>query len=188
MRTILLASALLAAGLSPAAAANLPFFAAAPDGARRDGPSIWSGLSVSSELIVAGAKGYKTGVGAATRVQWAKKFDNNVIFAIRASAGNMPALWATPLGANRISGYNFVSSEAVLGYDFGRVTPWVAVGGVWARPTANNALSGLGLNAANGFFEEKGRTQGFVTYGAGVDFAVTNRFSVGVSVNGMQRQ
>ena len=127
-------------------------------------------------------------MGGATRVQWAKQFDNNLILAIRASAGNMPSLWATPLGANRISGFNYVSTEAVLGYDLGKVKPWVAVGGAWARPTTNNSFPGLGLNAANGFFEEKGRTQGFVTYGAGVDFAVTDKFSVGVSVNGMQRQ
>lgn len=187
MRTTFLAAA-LAAVSGAASAADLPFFASGPETARRDSASIWSGLSIGSEVIVAGAKGYKTGIGGATRVQWAKTFDNNVIFAIRASAGNMPSLWATPLGANRISGYNFVSTEAVVGYDFGRVKPWVAVGGAWARPTANNALSGLGLNAANGFFEEKGRTQGFVTYGAGVDFAVTNKFSVGVSVNGVQRQ
>lgn len=185
-RTLLLAASLLAA--SGARAADLPFFASAPEATRRDSASIWSGFSIGSEVIVAGAKGYKTGIGGATRIQWAKQFDNNVIVAIRASAGNMPSLWATPLGANRISGFNYVATEAVLGYDFGRVKPWVAVGGAWARPTTNNSFPGLGLNAANGFFEEKGRTQGIVTYGAGVDFAVTNKFSVGVSVNGAQRQ
>ncbi|MBL8587369.1 MAG: hypothetical protein JNK46_02470 [Methylobacteriaceae bacterium] len=183
------AGAIFAAVLAcagPAAAGELPTLARGPVPETAAPASIWQGLSVGVEGIVVGGRGMKTGFGGATTVAWSRRFENDLILGLKASAGHLPAFAWTAWPGRRLVGVNFVTTEASLAYDFGRVRPWAAVGAGFVKPTAFGGARGL--DAVNSFFDEPGRTRGVVTYGAGVDFAVSNRLTIGVGVRGMAQQ
>ena len=186
-RFALLALSLIAA---PAGAAELPTFARAP-GEEAAAASPWKGLSIGVEAIAVSGRGVKGGFGGATNVAWRRTFDNNWSLGLQASAGHLPALAFAPFrapgwGGVRPVGWNFVSTSARVGYEFGNVRPWASLGATFLKPTSFGGARGF--DAVNGFFAEPGRTQGLVTYGAGVDFAVSNKLTIGVGVYGAARQ
>lgn len=172
-----------------ARAAELPAFARGPS-AETAAASPWKGLSIGVEAIAVGGRGVRGGFGAATSVGWSRTFDNNWSLGLKASAGHLPAIAFAPIGAPgwsaRPAGWNFVSTSATVGYDFGNVRPWASVGATFLKPTQFGGARGF--DAVNGLFGEPGRTQGVLTYGAGVDFAVSNRLTIGVGVIGAARQ
>lgn len=175
---------------APAGAAELPTFARrAPAEPAAESP--WKGLSIGVEAIAVGGRGVKGGVGGATTIAWSRTFDNNWSLGLKASAGHLPALafapWRMPGWSGvKPAGWNFVSTSATVGYELGNVRPWASVGATFLKPTQFGGARGF--DAVNGFFGEPGRTQGVVTYGAGVDFAVSNKLTIGVGVVGAARQ
>lgn len=190
----MLSLVLLAA--TPALASDLPYFAGGEQtayGATPDLPALkeaqrpksdpWSGLVVGSEVFaVSGGHGTKGGFGADGFVGYYKEFDNRVVVGFQGSAGYAPGVYA--YGPR---GYDFGLAQVKVGYDMGRVMPYVTFGGGLAKPTGLMNGPGSGFDSVNDLFAAKGPTQTLTTVGAGVDYAVTDHLTVGVGVN-MVRQ
>ena len=98
---------------------------------------------------------------------------------IQASTGFVPfSIQHSPF-----KGYDYGEVSAKVGYEMGRVTPYLATGIVLARP---NGTPGAGYlspaNSANNLFNNGGSNlsaSGIV--GAGVDYALTDKLTVGVA-------
>jgi opacity protein-like surface antigen len=186
--------ALLAA--APARAADLPFFAGG-GGAPYDAPPVlqrwdapppsdpWTGLVVGSSLFgAAGAgRGSRGGFGGDAFVGYNKEFDNRVIVGVQASAGYIPGLYQ--YGPR---GYDFGLAQLQVGYDLGRLMPYVSVGAGLARPTS--ALNGAptGFAALNDLSASGQPTTSIATVGVGVNYAVTDHLVVGVGINAVQQR
>jgi opacity protein-like surface antigen len=68
-----------------------------------------------------------------------------------------------------------------LGYDFGRVTPYLYAGGGLAHATAFNSALPDASTTINGLFYGPGGVRTVTALGAGVDYHVTNNVTIGVS-------
>jgi opacity protein-like surface antigen len=176
-----LAAAVLAVG-SPAAAADLPADSPLPSLAadpETQAPN-WKGLYVGTELAVASFKGVKgASVGGDVLAGYDREFDNHVVLGVQFSTGYSP--WIFPGGAHR--GFDFAETSVKVGYDMGRLTPYVMTGVALARPT--NSIGGPpNLNdSVNGVFGGPGALQALGTAGVGLDYAVTNNLHVGVEAS-----
>ena len=53
-------------------------------------PSIWKGLYVGTDVVVAGAKGSKPFFGGDAYVGYDQHFDNNLVLGVQASTGYAP--------------------------------------------------------------------------------------------------
>lgn len=170
----------------PTFAAPLPTFARAPEAATRDAASVWKGFSAGVEAFAVSGKGIKGGLGGAANVAWRTALDERTTFQLKTSAGYMPGVWkASAWGRAGFTGSNFVFTEASLAHEIGRVRPWASVGVGYAKATRFGGFSG-GLNSINDMFGEPGKGAGFVAVGAGVDYAVTDKLTIGVAVRGVQ--
>ncbi len=139
-------------------------------------PSIWNGLYLGSGVTFAAAKGQKGAFGGDVFAGYDKTFDNNLVLGVKLDTGFAPFL----TGGGRFRGFDFALGAVKLGYDFGRVTPYVYAGGGLARATAfPSELPDAGATV-NGLFGQ-GPGFGVTTFGAGVDYHVTNNVTVGVS-------
>jgi outer membrane immunogenic protein len=175
------ALALLAILPSPAladAALTIPAQAIDPNPA----PSMWNGLYVGTGVTFAAIKGQKGAVGGDVFAGYDHEFQNNLVLGLRFDTGYAPYAWASP----RFRGFDYAMGSVKVGYDFGRITPFVYAGGGLARATAfSSALpdAGATLNGAFG----QGPGFGVTAFGAGFDYHVTNNVTVSVSaglVNG----
>jgi outer membrane immunogenic protein len=145
-------------------------------------PSLWNGLYVGSGLTFAAAKGQKGQVGGDVFVGYDKTFDNHFVLGVKFDTGYQPLM--TPSG--RFRGYDFAMTDVKIGYEFGRVTPYIYAGGGFARATAFNSGLPNADTSINGLFYGPGPAQGVTACGAGVDYHVTNNVTIGVSA-GMVR-
>ena len=138
-------------------------------------PSIWNGAYVGGGVSFAAAKGRKGAVGGDVFAGYDKTFPNNFVIGLRFDTGYAP--FVAPVG--RYRGLDFAMGEAKVGYDFGRVTPYVFAGGGIAR--ASNFASPFpdAATTMNGAFGT-GPGFGVATFGAGVDYRVTPNITVGV--------
>ena len=146
-------------------------------------PSIWNGLYVGTGVTFAAAKGQKGQFGGDVFAGYDKTFDNRLVLGVKFDTGYAPFLTSS----GKFRGFDYAMTEVKLGYDFGRVVPYVYAGGGLAHATAFN--SGLpDANATiNGLFYGPGGARAVSTFGAGVDYHVTNNVTIGVSagvVNG----
>ncbi len=123
---------------APAAAADLPTapssYPALGPGAADAAPDYWSGLSVSAGVSVWGGKGVKGGVGGETDLNYEHVFDNGIMLGVQASTGYMPYLQTSP-GFSQFTGGAFAGGSAIVGYNFGQVTPYVITGVDFVRST-----------------------------------------------------
>jgi hypothetical protein len=182
MRALRTAALLIASGgVWPLEAADLnqpalPTFAL---NAPPSEPSPWTGLYVGTEVFgVTGSKGVRGGFGGGAYVGYDREFDNNWVVGVQAGAGYSPSVfsWA-------YRGFNYADVQARIGYDMGRLMPFVTVGGVVARPNGRT-LGGLGgTNAAlNDLFSASGDLRGFGTIGAGFAYQLTPNTTVELAV------
>lgn len=190
MRRLLFLALALCSLAPPAGATDLlsplPTFARAPETAARESNAVWKGFSYGVEAIGVSGKGIKGGVGGAANVAWRTPVDERASFRLKTSAGYMPGVWkASPWGRAGATGSNFVLTEASVAYDMGRVRPWASVGLGFAKATRFGGFSG-GLNSINDMLDGPGKTARFVAVGAGVDYAVTDKLTIGVAVHGLQ--
>lgn len=199
---------LLCLAVAPSARADsLPFFVGgaspyesppqlapwdAPREAPRDAPwdearpsGRWGGLTVGTEVFGAmgAGRGGRGGFGGAAYVGYGKELDNNIVISAQGSAGYLPGL--SQFGPR---GYDFGMAEVKIGYDMGRLMPYVTLGAGIARPTS--ALNGAptGFDALNDMFVGSQAATTITTVGAGVDYAITDRLTVGVQVNAVQQR
>lgn len=182
---------------APARAADLPYFVSGPGGSIYDAPPVlqswdapapsnpWSGLTVGADMFAAvgGGHGSRGGFGGDAYVGYYKELDNRVVIGAQASAGYMPGLYQ--YGPR---GYDFGLAQVKIGYDMGRIMPYVTFGAGLAKPTS--ALNGAptGFAAINDMFVGGQPTATITTVGAGVDYAVTDHLTVGVQVNAVQQR
>lgn len=170
-----------AAGLRPALATDLgqpalPTFATV---APPSEPSPWTGLYVGTEVFgFSGGKGVRGGFGGGGYAGYDREFDNNWVIGVQGGAGYSPAVF------NRsFRGFNYADVEARVGYDMGRLMPFVTVGGVAVRPSGRT-LGGLGdtNGALNDLFNSSGDLRGFATVGAGFAYRLTPNTTVELAV------
>ena len=174
---------LLLAGLALSAPATaepmLPTFALNPP----TQGSQWSGLTMGSEMFVISRKGQKGLVGGGLNVSYLKPLENNFVLGVSGGMGHVPGSW----GGNLAKGFDYAKANVKLGYDMGRVMPYVTAGGMIAKPNFN--MNGLSPNdPVNSLFSGSGSVRGLATVGAGVDYAITNNLTVGVSVGAITRR
>ena len=182
VRTIWISLAASLMGLSCAAAAGidepaLPSFAlAAPPTA----PSPWTGLYVGSELFaVGGGKNVRGGFGGGGYIGYDREFDNNWVLGVEGSAGYTPSF----LKQSPFRGYNYAEAAVRVGYDLGRVMPFVTLGAGGLRPNGRtfDGYSGT-ANSITDLFNSDGDLRGYGTVGAGFAYKLTANTTVELAV------
>ena len=168
---------------APAAAADLPTapssYPALGPGAADAAPDYWSGLSVSAGVSVWGGKGVKGGVGGETDLNYEHVFDNGIMLGVQASTGYMPYLQTGP-GYSQFTGGAFAGGSAIVGYNFGQVTPYVITGVDFVRSTRFNTGAFNASDSINTVFSGPGAVQAIGTFGVGVNYRITSNFSMGL--------
>ena len=168
---------------APAAAADLPTapssYPALGPGAADAAPDYWSGLSVSAGVSVWGGKGVKGGVGGETDLNYEHVFDNGIMLGVQASTGYMPYLQTGP-GYSQFTGGAFAGGSAIVGYNFGQVTPYVITGVDFVRSTRFNTGAFNASDSINTVFSGPGAVQAVGTFGVGVNYRITSNFSMGL--------
>jgi outer membrane immunogenic protein len=146
---------------------------AAPD------PSLWSGLTVGSEIFAISGKGVRGGVGGGGFAGYSHEFANNVVVGVQASAGYSPSIFKH----SPVAGYDFASTNVEVGYDMGRLTSYMTVGVDLVKPSAlvHNGFTTTS-DAINDLFAGS-NPKAFTTVGAGVNYAFSNNLSMGISVS-----
>jgi opacity protein-like surface antigen len=142
-------------------------------------PSIWKGLYVGSDVFFSAGSHSKGVVGGSAFVGYERHLDNNLVLGIQASTGFVPfSIQHSPF-----KGYDYGEVSAKVGYEMGRVTPYMMTGIVLARP---NGTAGAGYlsptDSANNLFNNSGSNlaaSGII--GAGVNYALTDKLTVGVA-------
>ena len=168
---------------APAAAADLPTapssYPALGPGAADAAPDYWSGLSVSAGVSVWGGKGVKGGVGGETDLNYEHVFDNGIMLGVQASTGYMPYLQTSP-GFSQFTGGAFAGGSAIVGYNFGQVTPYVITGVDFVRSTRFSSGAFNASDSINTVFSGPGAVQAVGTLGVGVNYRITSNFSMGL--------
>lgn len=179
--------AILSVGFTPARASDavvghdlskpaLPTFALVappPD------PSPWTGLSIGTEVFaLSGGKGVRGGVGGGGYVGYDREFPNNWVIGVQGSAGYAPSLFSS----SPFRGYNYAEASTRIGYDMGRLMPFVTIGGGVARP--NGRVSGYTdpANSMSDLFNSDGDLRGYGTAGAGFAYKLTPNTTVELAV------
>jgi hypothetical protein len=181
--TVSVCAAALCLQAAAAAAADLPtapssypaLGPSSPDAA----PDYWSGLSVSAGVSVWGGKGVKGGVGGETDLNYERVFDNGIMLGVQASTGYMPYLQTGP-GYSQFTGGAFAGGSAIVGYNFGQVTPYVITGVDFVRSTRFNSGAFNASDSINTVFSGPGAVQAVGTVGLGVNYRFNSNFSMGL--------
>ncbi len=142
-------------------------------------PSIWNGLYVGSEVFAISGKGSKGGVGGGGLIGYDHAFANNVVLGIQANAGYSPGLFQQGVA----KGFDYASANVKVGYDMGRFMPFVMGGVTLARPDVFGRGFTNDYDSINGLFDSSSSVKAFGTVGAGVDYAITDKLTVGVTVS-----
>jgi hypothetical protein len=168
---------------APAAAADLPTapssYPALNPGAADAAPDYWSGLSVGAGISVSGGKGVKGGVGGETDLTYEHAFDNGIMLGVQASTGYMPYL-QTSRGFSQFTGGAFAGGSAIVGYNFGQLTPYVITGVDFVRSTRFGSSALNASDSINSVFSGPGAVQAVGTFGVGVNYRITSNFSMGL--------
>ena len=168
---------------APAAAADLPSapstYPALGAGATDVAPDYWSGLSIGAGVSVWGGKGVKGGVGGETDLSYEHVFDNGIMLGVQASTGYMPYL-QTNAGFTQFTGGAFAGGSAIVGYNFGQVTPYIITGVDFVRSTRFGGSAFNASDSINTVFSGPGAVQAVGTFGVGVNYRITSNFSMGL--------
>ncbi len=140
-------------------------------------PSIWSGFYVGTEVFgVSGTgKGSKGGFGGAAEVGYNHELDNNVVLGVNTSIGYAPSTWR----GGRYSGFDFATANVLVGYDMGRVMPYVTGGIALEKPHTGPGAGYTGTSdAVNGLFSGASDLKAAGSIGVGAEYAITNNLRV----------
>jgi len=180
IKPVFLLAAFLALGAA-ARAADLPSASPPPSlpslalDPQAPSHTIWKGLYVGSDLVVAGAKGSKPFVGGGAYVGYDRHFDNNLVLGIEASTGSAPYRFFN----GPLRGYDYAEVSAKVGYEVGRFTPYLTTGVALAKP---NSAPGYfsASDSMNNIFNGSSDLAASGVIGAGFDYALTNNTTVGL--------
>jgi outer membrane immunogenic protein len=148
-------------------------------GATSPATSPWTGLHVGTEVFAVSGKGVKGGVGGALVAGYDRELPNNFVIGIDFATGYAPSVFRN----GPYKGFDYAATTAKVGYDMGRLMPFVTTSFAIARP---NITSGGYLGAtesANDLFNSSSRLQGAASVGAGFDYAVTDNLHMGLAVS-----
>ena len=106
-------------------------------------------------------------------------FDNGIMLGAQASTGYMPYLQTSP-GFSQFTGSAFAGGSAIVGYNFGQVTPYVISGVDFVRATRYGGGAFNASDAVNSVFSGPGAVQAVGTFGVGVNYRVNSNFSMGL--------
>lgn len=171
-------AAAAAAGAADFPTPSLPTLAANPPDA-----SPWTGLYAGTQVFAIGGSHIKGVVGGGGYIGYDHEFDNRVVVGIEASSG----LARGSVGYGGFNGFNYAGTAVKVGYDMGRVLPYAFVGVDLAKPTFRGRGGFTGASdGINGLFSGTGRLSSFTSVGAGVDYKLTDRITLGVAVGTVQ--
>jgi outer membrane immunogenic protein len=179
-RSGLLIAALAALGSAAAQAADLP--TAAPPlpslavDPQAPPPSIWKGLYAGTDVLVAGAKGSKPFFGGGAYIGYDRHFDNNLVLGVQASTGYAPYRYFN----GPLKGFDYAEVSAKIGYDMGRVTPYLTTGIAMARPNSTPGFYS-GYDSMNNVFNGSTDLAASGVIGAGFDYKLSSNTTVGLA-------
>ncbi len=169
--------ALLALATSARAESTLPTLALEP----APTPSIWTGLSIGTEVFgISGSHGVKGGFGGAVTAGYDREFANNIVLGVGGAVGYTPFAFTN----SRARGFDFAQTDVRVGYDLGRLMPYVTGGVALLKPTLGTGLGAF--NASDSFNDLVNGSRDLKavgTVGAGVEYAITNNLHVDVAVS-----
>jgi len=98
---------------------------------------------------------------------------------VQASTGYMPYLQTGP-GYSQFTGGAFAGGSAMVGYNFGQVTPYLITGVDFVRSTRFSGAAFNPSDSINTVFSGPGAVQAVGTFGVGVNYRITSNFSMGL--------
>jgi opacity protein-like surface antigen len=157
----------------------LPTFALAPAPTSTN-ESPWTGFYVGSEMFAISRKGAKGLVGGGVYAGYNHEFANRVVLGVQAGTGFAPYSFShSPL-----KGFDYATANVKVGYDMGRWMPYVTTGIVLTKPVGTPGPGYVSAaDSASDLFNSSRDVKAAATVGAGVEYAVTNNFHVGVSAS-----
>jgi opacity protein-like surface antigen len=178
LRTIAFAAAVAVA--THAAAADLPSVAAGDVSAYTIPPEAavvdpWHGFYVGSGVTGSFAKGAKSAWGGEAFAGYDHRFDSGLVLGAQFSTGYMPWASSNPM----YKGFDYAEAGVKVGYEMGRVTPYLTTGVALARGSnfAGAPDPGASFNA---LFDGPGGAAAFGYAGAGVEYQINDRMRIGV--------
>ena len=99
----------------------------------------------------------------------------------------MPYL-QTGAGYSQFTGGAFAGGSAIVGYNFGQVTPYVITGVDFVRSTRFSSGAFNAGDSINTVFSGPGAVQAVGTFGIGVNYQITPNFSMGIEARVLQAQ
>jgi outer membrane immunogenic protein len=141
-------------------------------------PSIWKGLYVGSDLMVAGVKGSKPMAGGSAYMGYDHYFDNNLVLGVQASAGYAPLMFQP----GPFKGFDYALASVRVGYEMGRLTPYLMTGIALAKPDGAPGAGYLSPgDSMNNVFNGSQNLAASGVVGAGFNYALTSNTSVGLA-------
>ena len=144
-------------------------------------PSLWTGLYVGTEIFAISAKGHKGLIGGAVDAGYNREFANNIVLGVKGSTGFSPG-WGWGRHGT-FKGFDYAETSALVGYDMGRLMPYVTAGLVLDKAHFGPGNGFQGMDSFNNLFNERGDLQAAGRVGAGVVYAVTPDIHVGLEVS-----
>jgi outer membrane immunogenic protein len=142
-------------------------------------PSPWAGLHVGTEVFAFSGKGVKGGAGGALVIGYDKALPNNFVIGVDFSTGYAPFVFRN----SPYKGFEYAAADVKLGYEMGRLTPFLSTGFVVARPNVRGGGYVGATEAASDLFNDSTRLEGAGRVGAGFDYAVTDKLHIGAAVS-----
>jgi opacity protein-like surface antigen len=163
------------------ASPKLPTFALNPQPlpSSSQSPSPWTGFYVGSEVFAISGKGVKGAVGGGAYAGYNREFDNNLVLGVEASTGFTPSSFRH----GPFVGYDFAATNVKLGYDMGRLMPFVTAGFAFAKPDTRSGGFQGASDSVNDLFGSPSNLRVLGTVGAGFDYQLTHNLSVGLAVS-----
>jgi outer membrane immunogenic protein len=130
-------------------------------------------------FAISGSGALKGGVGGAADFGYNHEFSNKVVIGVDAAVGYAPAL----IRNSPYAGFDLATTSVKVGYDMGRLMPYVTTGILLEKPHTNLTAGYTGASdAVNGLFTGSSDLRAAGTVGAGFNYAITDKLSVGMDV------
>jgi hypothetical protein len=169
---IVAASSAAAADLPSAATGDLSAYTIPPQAAVVDP---WHGFYVGSGVTASFAKGAKSAWGGDAFAGYDHRFESGLVLGAQFSTGYMPWASSNPM----YKGFDYAEAGVKVGYEMGRVTPFLTTGVAFAKGSNFAGAPDPG-SSFNALFGGPGGTQALGYAGAGVEYQINDKMRIGV--------
>ena len=142
-------------------------------------PSLWTGLYVGTEVTAVARRGSKGVFGGGVYAGYDREFADGIVLGLRGSTGFAPG-WSS---RGSFKGVDYAATDVKVGYDMGRVLPFVTAGIALAKPHVGPGVGYLGSESFNTLINGSNDLHALTRVGAGVDIAITDNLTLGVAVS-----